>query len=123
MYDLWDTACKRNGFIEYIFVLSVEQSLCWQIEYKIFLYYLLCMICGTLHLKEMVSLNISSFLVRNNLCAGKLSIRSFFLFTRYDLWETACKRNGFINIASFLVGNSLRAGKLSIRSFFIIFYV
>ena len=82
MYDLWDTACKRNGFIEYIFVPRAEQSLCWKIEYQI-----------------------------------------FFLFTRYDLGETACKRNGFINIASFLVGKSLRAGKLSIRSFFIIFYV
>ena len=38
MYDLWDTACKRNGFIKYVLVLSAEQSLSWQIEYKIFLY-------------------------------------------------------------------------------------
>ena len=37
------------------------------------------MICGTLHVKEMVSLNMASFLVWNNLCAGKLSIRSFFI--------------------------------------------
>ena len=79
MYDLWDTACKRNGFIKYGLVPSVEQSLCWQIEYKVFLYYLLCMICGTLHVKEMVSLNMALFVVRNNHCAGKLSIRSFFI--------------------------------------------
>ena len=79
MYDLWDTASKRNGFIKYGLVPSVEQSLCWQIEYKVLLYYLLCMIYGTLHVKEIVSLNMSSFLVRNNLCAGKLSIRSFFI--------------------------------------------
>ena len=79
MYDLWDTACKRNGFIKYGLVLSAEQSLSWQIQYKIFLYYLLCLICGTLHVKEMVSFNMASFLVRNNLCAGKLSIRSFFI--------------------------------------------
>ena len=79
MYVLWDTACKRNGFIKYGVVPSAEQSLCWQIEYKIFLYYLLCMICGTLHLKEMVSFNITSLLVWSNLCAGKLSIRSFFI--------------------------------------------
>ena len=70
MYDLWDTACKRNGFIKYGLVPSAEQSLCWQIEYKIFLYYLLSMICGTLHVKEMVSLNMAFFLVRNNLCVG-----------------------------------------------------
>ena len=63
MYDLWDTASKRNGLIKYILVLSAEQSLCSQIEYKVFLYYLLCMICGTLHVKEMVSLNIASFLI------------------------------------------------------------
>ena len=37
------------------------------------------MICGTLHVKEIVSLNMSSFLVWNNLCAGKLSIRSNFI--------------------------------------------
>ena len=79
MYDLWDTGCKRNGFIKYGLVPSAEQSLFCQIEYKIFLYYFLCMICGTLYVKEMVSLNISSFPVRNNLCAGKLSIRSFFI--------------------------------------------
>ena len=79
MYDLWDTACKRNGFIIYGLVPSTEQSLRWQIEYKIFLYYLLCMICRTLYVKEMVSLNMASFLVRNNLFAGKLSIRSFFI--------------------------------------------
>ena len=79
MHDLWDTACKRNGFIKYGLVPSADQSLCWQIEYKIFLYYLLCMICGTLHLKEMVSFNITSLLVWSNLCAGKLSIRSFFI--------------------------------------------
>ena len=58
MYDLWETACKRNGFVDSGLVPSVEQSLCWQIEYKIFLYYLLCMICETLHVKEIVSLNI-----------------------------------------------------------------
>ena len=79
MYDLWDTACKRNGFIKYALVPSAEKSLCWQIEYKIFLYYLLCFICVTLHVKVMVSLNMASFLVLNNLCAGKLSIRSFFI--------------------------------------------
>ena len=79
MYDLWDIACKRNSFIKYGLVLSAEQSLCWQIECKIFLYYLLCMICETLHVKEMVSLNIASFLVRNNPCAAKLSIRSIFI--------------------------------------------
>ena len=79
MYDLWDTACKRNGFIKYGLVNSPEQSLCWQIKYKVFLYYLLCMISGTLHVKEMVSLNMASLIVRNNLCVGKLSIRSFFI--------------------------------------------
>ena len=79
MYDLWDTAWKRNSFIKYGLVPSMEQSLCWQIEYKMFLYHLLCMICGTLHVKEMVALNMASFLVMNNLCAGKLSIRSFFI--------------------------------------------
>ena len=72
-------ACIRNGFIEYGLVNSVEQSLRWQIEYKIFLYYLLCMICVTLHVKEMVSLNMSLFLVRNDISVGKLSIRSFFI--------------------------------------------
>ena len=60
MDDLWETACKRNGFIESGLVPSVEQSLCWQIEYQVFLYYLLCMSCGTLHVKEMVSLNMVS---------------------------------------------------------------
>ena len=79
MYDLWDTACKRNGFIKYGLVRSAEQSLCWQIEYKVFLYYLLCMTCGTLHVKEMVSLSMASFLAQNNRCAGKLSTRSFFI--------------------------------------------
>ena len=79
MYDLWDTACKRNGFIKYGLVPSAEQSFCWQIEYKIFLYYLLCLIWGTLHVKEMVSFNMASFLAQNNLCAGKLSIRYFFI--------------------------------------------
>ena len=81
MYDLWNTACIRNGFIKYGFVPSAEQSLCWQIEYKIFLYYFVCMICGALHVKKMVSLNMPSFLVRNNLCARKLSIRSFFIIS------------------------------------------
>ena len=79
MYDLWDTACKRNGFINYGLVPSVQKSLCWQIEYKVFLFYLLCTISGTLHVKEMVSLNMALFVVRNNHCAGKLSIRSFFI--------------------------------------------
>ena len=79
MYDLWDTACKTNGFIKYGLVRSAEQSLCCQIEYKFFLYYFLCMISGTLHVKEIVLLNMASFLVRNNFCTGKLSIRSFFI--------------------------------------------
>ena len=79
MYDLSDNACNRNRFSKYDLVPSAEQSLCWQIEYKIVVYYLLCMICETLHVKEMVSLNMASFLVWNNLCAGKLSIRSFFI--------------------------------------------
>ena len=79
MHDLWGSACKRNGFIKYGLVPSVEQSLCWQIEYKIFLYYLLCTICGTLHVKEMVSLNMASFLLWNNLSGGKLSISSFYI--------------------------------------------
>ena len=79
MYDLWDTACKRNGFIKYGLVPSVEHSLSSQIEHKVFLFYLLCMICGTLHVKEIVSLNMELFVVRNNHCAGKLSIRSFFI--------------------------------------------
>ena len=79
MYDLWDIPCKRNSFIKYVLVPSAEQSLCWQIEYKIFLYYLLCMICRTMNVKEMVSVNMASFPVRNNLCAGKLSIRTFFI--------------------------------------------
>ena len=79
MYDLWDTACKRNGLIKYGLVPSAEQFLSWQIDYKIFLYYLLCMICETLHVKEMVSLNMASFPVRNNFCASKLSTRSFFI--------------------------------------------
>ena len=79
MYDLWDTSCIRNGFIEYGLVNSAEQSLCLQIEYKIFLYYLLCMTCGTLHVKEMVSLNMALVLVRNDISVGKLIIRSFFI--------------------------------------------
>ena len=79
MYDLCYTACKKNGPIEYGLVPSSEQSLCSQIEYKIFLYYSLGMICGTLHVKEMVSLNMALFLVRNNFYAAKLSIRSFFI--------------------------------------------
>ena len=79
MYDLWDTTFKRNGFIKYGLVPSAEQSLFWQIESKDLLYYLLCMICGTLHVREMVPLNVASFLMRTNLCAGKLSIRSFFI--------------------------------------------
>ena len=79
MYDLFDTACKRNGFIKYGLVPNVEQSLCWQIEDKVFLYHLLCMTCGTQHVKEMVSLNMASFLVQNNLCKGKVSIRSLFI--------------------------------------------
>ena len=79
MYDFFDYACKRNGFIKYGLGPSMEQSLCWQIVYKFLLYYFLCMICGTLHVKEMVSLNLASFLVWNNLCAGKLSIRSVFI--------------------------------------------
>ena len=70
---------KKNGFSIYGLLPSTEQSLCWQIEYKIFSYYLLCMICGTLHVKEMVSLNMALLIVRNNLCAGKLSIRSFLI--------------------------------------------
>ena len=79
MYDLWDNACKRDGLIKYALVPCAGQFLCWQIEYKIFLYYFLCMICGTLHVKEMVLLSLASFLVWNNLCAGKLSKRSFFI--------------------------------------------
>ena len=55
MYDLWHTACKRNGFIQYGLLPSAEQSFCWQIEYMDFLYYLLCMICRTMHVIEMVS--------------------------------------------------------------------
>ena len=70
---------KEMVSLEYVLVNSAEQSLSWQIENKIFFYYLLCMICGTLHLKEMVSLNMASFLVRNNLSAGKLSVRSFLI--------------------------------------------
>ena len=70
MYDLWDTPCKRNGFIKYDLLPSAEQSLCWIIQYKIILYYLLGTICGTLHVKEMVSLNMASLIVRNNICAG-----------------------------------------------------
>ena len=79
MYDLWDNACNRNGFSKYRLVPSAEQSLCWQIEYEIFFYYLLCMICGTLHVKEVASLNMASFLVWNNLCPGKLSLSTFFI--------------------------------------------
>ena len=79
MYDLWDTACKRNGFIESGLIPSAEQSLCWQIEYKIFLYNLLCMTCGTLHVTEMVPFNMASLIVRTNVCRGKLRIRSFFI--------------------------------------------
>ena len=56
MYDLWETASKRNGFIKYGLIPSAEQFLCWQIEYKIFFSYLQGMICGKLHVKEMVSL-------------------------------------------------------------------
>ena len=79
MYDLWDTRCKRIGCIKYGLVNSAEQYLCWIIQYKIFLYYLLCMISGTLHVKEMVSLNMASLIVRNNICVGKLSIKSSFI--------------------------------------------
>ena len=80
MYDLWYTACIRNGFIEYGLVNSVEQFFRWQIEYKMFLYYLLCMICGTLHVKEMVSLNMSLFLVRNDTSVGKLKYKIFLYY-------------------------------------------
>ena len=37
------------------------------------------MICGTMHVIEMVSVNMASLVVQNNLGAGKLSIRSFFI--------------------------------------------
>ena len=47
------------------------------IECKVFIYYLLCLICGTLDLKEIVSLSMTSFLVGNSLCAAKLSVISF----------------------------------------------
>ena len=93
MYDLWDIACKRNCFIKYGLIPCAEQSLCYQIEYKIFLYYLLCMICGTLHVTEMVSVNMASFLVQNNLCAGKLSLRTFFIIWYVSFVDTACKGN------------------------------
>ena len=56
MYDLWETACKRNGFIKYGLIPSSEQFLCWQIEYKICFSYLQGMICGKLHVKKMLSL-------------------------------------------------------------------
>ena len=56
MFDLCYTACSRNGFIKYGLVPNAEQFLCLQIEYKIFLYYFLSMLCGTLHVKVMVSL-------------------------------------------------------------------
>ena len=70
---------KEMVSLEYGLVNSAEQSLSWQIENKIFFYYLLCMICGTLHAKQMVSLNMALFEVQNNLCVVKLSIRSFFI--------------------------------------------
>ena len=76
---MWDTACIKNGFIESGLVPSVEQSLCCQIEYKIFVYYLLCMISRTLHVREMVPLNMAFFLMQTNLFPGKLSITSFFI--------------------------------------------
>ena len=79
MYDLWDTASTGNGSIKYGLVPSADQFMCYQIEHKIFLYYLLCIICETMHEIEMVSLSMASFLVRNNLCASKLSISSFFI--------------------------------------------
>ena len=124
MEDFRETACKRNGFIETGLVISWEQSLCWQIEHNIFLYYLLYMICGTLHVKEMVSLNMASFLVWNNLCAGKLIIRSFLYYLLGMIGGTLnAKEMVSLNMASFLVWNNLCAGKLSIRSFFIIYYV
>ena len=79
MYDFWDTACKGNGSIKYGLVPSADQFISWQIEYNIFLYYLLCMICETMHEIEMVSLNMASSPVCNNLCAGKLCLSSFFI--------------------------------------------
>ena len=79
MYDFWDDAGKGNGSIKYGLVPIAEQYLCFQIEYNDFLYYLLCTICGTLHVREIVPLNMASFLVQTNLCVGKLSIRSFFI--------------------------------------------
>ena len=56
MYDLWGTACKRDGFIKYGLINSAVQFFCSQIEYKIFVYYLLGIICGRLHVKEIISL-------------------------------------------------------------------
>ena len=124
MYDLCYNACKRNGFIKYGLVRSAEQSLCWQIEYKVFLYYFLCMICGTLHVKEMVSLNMASFLVRNNSLSSQIEYQ-FFLY--HFLWRISgrlhVKEMVSLKLVSLLVGNNLCAGKLSIRSFFIIYYV
>ena len=79
MYDFWDTACKGNGSIKYGLLPNADQSFSWQIEYDIFLYYLLGLISLTMHVKETVSLNMASFPGLNNLCAGKLSISSYFI--------------------------------------------
>ena len=96
MYDLWDTACKRNGFIKFGLFPSEEQSLCWIIQYKIFLYYLLRMICGKLHVKVMVSLNeykIFLYYLLGMIC-GTLHVKEIFS----------------LNMTFFLVRNKLSAG-------------
>ena len=82
------------------------------------------MICGTLHVKEMVSLNMASFLVRNNSLSSQIEYQ-FFLY--HFLWRISGRLNVkemvSLKLASLLVGNNLCAGKLSITSFFIIYYV
>ena len=82
------------------------------------------MICVTMHVKEMVSLKIASFLVRNNSLSSQIKFQ-FFLY--YFLWRISSrlhvKEMVSLKLASLLVGNNLCAGKLSIRSFFIIYYV
>ena len=124
MYDLFDTACKRNGFSIYGLVPSTEQSLCWQIEYKILLYYLLCIICVKLHVKEMSFIKYGLVPIAEQSLSWQIEYMDFLHYLLCMICLTLhAKEMVSVYMASFLVRNNLCAGKLSIRSFFIIYYV
>ena len=107
-----------NNFL----VPSAEQSLCSQIEYKIFLYYLLCMICGTLHVKEMVSLEYGLVNSAEKSLSWQIENKIFL----YYLLCMICgalhvKEMVSLNMALLIVRNNFSVVKLSIRSFFIVY--